>query len=362
MIAPASAGSKRSAVSESPNSPRAMRAIHVTPRQVARARHKVQLVALIAVPAARREMQDKSQNARRGSEHPRCIKTEGFGPNLLGLSNMTHGSEAHKTLFCQTFIDSHRSFEPETLPWPILDASTIDRLRSIPFWSVALAAERNAGKMVSGFAGLVSDPLIHQALAIQGIEETRHARLLEYMLAHYSVSGDVQPGNAWKLNRRSFIDFGYEECIDAFFGFGIFGLARQIQLFIPELTDIFEVILIEEARHVTFFVNWIAYERVRRHLGSLPARAAATALGYARAVRRIVATFAPTAHSPWSPRRSSAQSRVLATSSHSPWSPVPDIDSMRISSIASPARSSKASAAWSFTSRSPICAMVNTSS
>jgi hypothetical protein len=240
-------------------------------------------------------MQDKSQNARGSSKHPRCIKTEGFGPNLLGLSNMTHGSEAHKTLFCQTFIDSHRSFEPETLPWPILDASTIDRLRSIPFWPVALAAERNAGKMVSGFAGLVSDPLIHQALAVQGIEETRHARLLEYMLAHYSVAVDEQPGNVWKLNRRSFIDFGYEECIDAFFGFGIFGLARQIQLFIPELTDIFEVILIEEARHVTFFVNWIAYERAHRHLGSLPASAAATALGYARAVRRIVATFAPTA-------------------------------------------------------------------
>jgi hypothetical protein len=208
---------------------------------------------------------------------------------------MTHGSVAHKTLFCQTFIDSHRYFEPETLPWPKLDESTIDRLRSIPFWPVALAAERNAGKMVSGFAGLVGDPLIHQALAVQGVEETRHARILECMLAQYEISVAQHPGNEWKLNRRSFIDFGYEECIDAFFGFGIFGLARQIQLFIPELTDIFEVILIEEARHVTFFVNWIAYERSHRGLGSLPATAVATALGYARALRRIVATFAPTA-------------------------------------------------------------------
>ena len=146
---------------------------------------------------------------------------------------MTHGSEAHKTLFCQTFIDTHRSFKPETLPWPKLDASTIDRLRSIPFWPVALAAERNAGKMVSGYAGLVRDPLIREALAVQGVEETRHARLLEYMLAHYEVPVAQQPGKAWQLNRRSFIDFGYEECIDSFFGFGIFGLARQIQVSSP---------------------------------------------------------------------------------------------------------------------------------
>jgi hypothetical protein len=208
---------------------------------------------------------------------------------------MTHGSEAHKTLFCQTFIDSHRSFEPETLPWPELDAPTIDRLRAIPFWGVALAAERNAGKMVTGFAATAEDPLIRKALAVQGVEETRHGRLLEYMLERYAISVDQTPGKAWKLDRRAFIDFGYEECIDAFFGFGIFGLARQIQLFIPELTDIFEVILIEEARHVTFFVNWVAFERAHRGLSSLPAAAFATALGYVRAVSRIVSTFAPTA-------------------------------------------------------------------
>jgi hypothetical protein len=209
---------------------------------------------------------------------------------------MTDGSEAHKVLFCQTFIETHRVFEPAELPWPSLDETSIDRLRSIPFWSVALKAERNAGFMVSRFAETITDPLIRRAMALQGVEETRHANLLETMLRVYGVDVRTPAGGAPKVSRRAFIDFGYEECIDSFLGFGIFGLARQIQIFVPELTDIFEYVLLEEARHVTFFVNWIAYERALRGMRALPVQAAATALGYARAVVRIVTTFNPGAN------------------------------------------------------------------
>lgn len=208
---------------------------------------------------------------------------------------MTTGSEAHKLLFCQTFIASHRTFEPAELPWPALDQITIDRLRSIPFWSVALAAERNAGEMVSRFAQTLADPLLREAMAVQGVEEARHARLLDEMLRRYEVAVDQRPLGRVVPTERNFIDFGYEECIDSFFGMGIFGLARQVQLFVPELTGIFETILIEEARHVTFFVNWVAYERIRRGRGAAFLQASATALGYARALKRIVTTFSPAA-------------------------------------------------------------------
>jgi hypothetical protein len=208
---------------------------------------------------------------------------------------MTDGSLAHKTLFCQTFIETHRRFEPSELPWPDIDATSIDRLRSIPFWSVALAAERNAGRMVTAYADTIEDPLIREALAVQGVEEDRHARLLDVMLKTYGVSVAEKPLPPLVATERAFLDFGYEECIDSFFGFGIFGLARQIQLFVPELTDIFELVLLEEARHVTFFVNWIAYERIRRGRGAAPFTALSTGLGYLRAVKRIVTTFAPDA-------------------------------------------------------------------
>jgi hypothetical protein len=206
---------------------------------------------------------------------------------------MIHGSQAHKDLFCRHFIDTHLTFDARTLPWPALDSVTIERLRSIPFWSVAVAAERNAGKMVTLYASTIEDPLIREALAVQGVEETRHAQILAEMLARYDISIAEKPEIPPSDRERAFLDFGYEECIDAFFGFGIFGLARAIQLFIPELTDVFEIVLREEARHVTFFVNWIGYERIRRGRGATPFVAAATALGYVRAVKRIVSTFAP---------------------------------------------------------------------
>ena len=206
---------------------------------------------------------------------------------------MTDGSQAHKTLFCQSFIETHRQFEPEDLPWPSLDAVSIDRLKSIPFWSIALAAERNAGVMVTRYAETLTDPIIREALAMQGVEEARHARLLDTMLSHYGVVVDEKPLAGADYSERAFLDFGYEECIDSFFGMGIFGLARQVQLFVPELTDIFEIVLLEEARHVTFFVNWIAYERIRRGRGAAAFQGFSTALGYARAVKRIVTTFAP---------------------------------------------------------------------
>ena len=160
---------------------------------------------------------------------------------------------------------------------------------------MALAAERNAGYMVSEFAKKVTDPLVRDALVMQGVEETRHANLLDVMLRHYAVTVHDLGIAPQPATERSFLDFGYEECIDSFFGFGIFGLARQIQLFVPELTDIFEVVLLEEARHVTFFVNWIAYERIRRGRGFAPFQAYSTTLGYVRAVNRIATTFAPAA-------------------------------------------------------------------
>ncbi len=147
--------------------------------------------------------------------------------------------------------------------------------------------------MVTAFAERIDDPMVRAALAVQGVEETRHARLLATMLQRYGITIEEKTIPPSPPTERAFLDFGYEECIDSFFGFGIFGLAKAIQLFVPALTDIFEIVLLEEARHVTFFVNWIAYERIRRGRGWSPFAAAATALGYVRAVKRIVSTFAP---------------------------------------------------------------------
>ena len=198
---------------------------------------------------------------------------------------MRIGSEAHKELFCRSFLSSHIEYDPPQLPWPDLTEAELARLRGIPVWTMALQTELNAGVMVNGFAQTQPDWLIRQAIRLQGYEEDRHARMIGYLSQRYGL--DAQPTEpTLRPERRAFIDFGYAECVDSFLGFGVFQLAREIE-FLPEsLISLFARVMIEEARHIVFFVNWISYERARRGYGAPALQALPTAVGYLRAVSK----------------------------------------------------------------------------
>jgi len=197
------------------------------------------------------------------------------------------GSEEHKELFCRSFIETHAPYEPKDLPWPPLDDASLAILRAIPVWSMALQVEVNAGAMLAGFAQTQRDPLIQQALRLQGYEEDRHGRMLGTLVERYHLDASVEEPQL-APTRQAFIDFGYNECLDSFFGFGVFRIARQVRLLPEALTSLFARVLYEEARHIVFFVNWIGYERAIRGYGSPLLAALPTAIGYSRALMKTL--------------------------------------------------------------------------
>lgn len=198
------------------------------------------------------------------------------------------GSHAHKELFCRSFIDSHREYTPEDLPWPQLDEIALQRLRSIPFWEEALHTEQEAGAMVNAYAATAPDPLVHEAIALQGWEETRHARLLQCMMRHYSIEVAERPRTSLPGRIESaFVTFGYTECLDAFLTFGLFQLVRQSGLFPESLFTLFDCVMEEEARHIVFFINWVAYLQANRGRIASTLRAAHALWYYSRALRDL---------------------------------------------------------------------------
>lgn len=172
------------------------------------------------------------------------------------------GSTAHKELFCRSFIETHIPYEVSSLSWPELDDLSLARLRALPFWHEAIATERATAAKVQAQARQEPDPLVREAIALQGYEEARHSALLEAMMTRYqlaAIPGQQEPLPAdieWAFLRTE-----YGECFDSFFAFGLFAVARDSGFFPPALVTLFEPIMQEEARHILFFVNWVAYRR-----------------------------------------------------------------------------------------------------
>lgn len=199
------------------------------------------------------------------------------------------GSDAHKELFCKQFIETHQLYDPATLPWPELDEAQLERLRSVPFWQEVYHTERRAGAIVAAFTPMVQDPLVREAVALQGMEEARHASLLRVMIARYGLQATEQPIEKFPPNlETAFIDFGFGECMDSFLGFGAFKTARQSE-FLPEgMFEIFDVLMYEETRHIVFFINYMAWRQVQRGRGAAPLRALTSAWYYGRALSRLL--------------------------------------------------------------------------
>jgi hypothetical protein len=204
---------------------------------------------------------------------------------------MQVGSEAHMELFCRTFLEGHRKYEPEDLPWPELDDQSLELLRGIPFWDFALQAEADAGPMVHATADVQSDPLIREALSLQGYEEDRHARIIRHMIGLYGLEvGEIHVEMPADIE-EAYIDFGFEECLDSFGAFGLFELARESKLVPEPLFQIFDHVMNEEAHHIVFFVNWFAHRQRHRGVADRALRVPKSLWHYGKALWKIADMF-----------------------------------------------------------------------
>ena len=178
------------------------------------------------------------------------------------LAPIQKGSEAHKTLFCRTLLDTHNPYKPAIIDWPALDADSRDRLVSLPIWDIAVQTEGRARLNVASYAAVTRDALLREAIELNAFEEGRHKSVLSNLVAAYDIALAPEPQYlAPRDPEWAFMLTGYSECIDSFFAFGLFAAARRSGFFPAALVDTFEPVMQEEARHILFFVNWAAWHR-----------------------------------------------------------------------------------------------------
>jgi hypothetical protein len=178
--------------------------------------------------------------------------------------NIPIGSDAHLALFCNMLLDTHNPYKPAVLDWPKLDDEARDRLVSLPIWDMAVQTEGRASVKVMAYLDYVDDPLLKRAIEMDGFEEARHKRVLHNLVEAYGIALAPEPDYPKPRDGEwAFMTIGYSECIDSFFAFGLFALAKRSGFFPPELVETFEPVMQEEARHILFFRNWVAWHRAR---------------------------------------------------------------------------------------------------
>jgi hypothetical protein len=172
------------------------------------------------------------------------------------------GSEDYKNLFCHMLLTSFDPYKPAIIDWPKLAPDTLARLTTLPIWDIAVQTEGKAGMRIAAYGETVSDPLLAQAIALNAFEERRHKHVLHNMVEAYGIRLAHEPKYTKPRDPEwAFLVTGYSECIDSFFAFGLFEIARRSGFFPKELVDTFEPVMREEGRHILFFVNWVAWHR-----------------------------------------------------------------------------------------------------
>src|SRR6185312_1696153 len=158
--------------------------------------------------------------------------------------------------------ETFNPYRPAVIKWPELSPDMLQRLTALPIWDIAVHTEGRARLRFASYAATLQPRELRDAVMLNAWEENRHKEVLSHLVKAYGISLGPEP--AYRVPRDPewmYLVTGYSECIDSFFAFGLFELARRSGFFPAELVETFEPVIQEEARHILFFVNWVAWYR-----------------------------------------------------------------------------------------------------
>ncbi len=172
------------------------------------------------------------------------------------------GSVEHLAMLTELLGATYNPYKPAVLDWPVLDAATKARITALPIWDMAVQAENKAGARIEFFSQTVKDKSLRAALVHMAGEERRHRQVLARLIEAYDIT--IKPDEDYVLPNDAewaFLVTGYSECIDSFFAYGLFEMARRSGFFPEKLVETFEPVIQEEGRHILFFTNFVAWHR-----------------------------------------------------------------------------------------------------
>jgi len=179
------------------------------------------------------------------------------GPILIG-------SDLHKRVTCRMFRETFNPYKPTIIDWPELTPEARDRLVNLPIWDIAVQTEGKARLRMISYANSVTDPDWCGAIGLNGWEEGRHKVVLSNLVQAYGITLKPEPEYIEPRDAEwAYLVTGFSECIDSFFAFGLFELAKRSGFFPSELVDTFEPVIQEECRHILLFANWVAWFELR---------------------------------------------------------------------------------------------------
>ncbi|HEX4365274.1 MAG TPA: ferritin-like domain-containing protein [Rhodopila sp.] len=174
------------------------------------------------------------------------------------------GTQFHRDAACRMFHDTFNPYKPSVIEWPKLEPEALERLTSLPIWDIAVNTETKARARMIAYGESVDDAAWREAISRNGWEEGRHKEVLANLVTSYGIKLAPEPPDQLPADPEwGYLVTGYSECIDSFFAFGLFEVARRSGYFPPALVDTFEPVIQEEARHILLFANWLAWHRRR---------------------------------------------------------------------------------------------------